>query len=53
MKDSTFKRLDELSLKTKDKALIPLLVDYYKFENIGSEEEVIDLIERKYNLFKS
>ena len=35
IKDETYNRLFELSSKTKDKLVTPLILDYYNFESLG------------------
>lgn len=50
MKDETYKQLFELSFKTRDRFVTPLILDYYRFEILGvSEKGIINLIGNKYN----
>ena len=50
MKDETYEKLFELSFKTKDKLVTPLILNYYNFESLGiSEIGIVNLIGNKYN----
>ena len=52
MKDSTYDKLFELSYRTEERFVTPLILEYYRFESLGlgiSEEKIIKLIESKCN----
>jgi hypothetical protein len=50
MKDTTYEKLFELSFKTKERLVTPLMLDYYRFESLGiSETGIVKLIENKLN----
>jgi hypothetical protein len=50
MKNETYEKLFELSFKTKDRLVTPLILDYYQFESLGiNEEGIVNLIGNKLN----
>ncbi|MCX6746715.1 MAG: hypothetical protein NTU63_01110 [Candidatus Pacearchaeota archaeon] len=50
MKDTTYEKLFELSYKTKEKLVTPLILDYYRFESLGiNETGIVNLIRNKCN----
>jgi len=49
MKDETFDKLFELSFKTKNRFVTPLILDYFTYENYGfKEEDILKAIKDKY-----
>jgi len=51
MKDETYEQLFEMSLKTKDRLVTPLILDYFRLESLGMQNEkgIINLIKNEYN----
>lgn len=53
-KDKVLEKLIELSFKTEDKFVTPLIISYFRFENSGANQEgALNLVENMVLSYKS